>query len=614
MKDQLKKLVVAGKIKSHDVEPLLRLLECGYGYHKTWGAARIKQFDTLFGRLIVDFVDRQNHQIDIRLAARIFDPLPPDHILVKKLERLQEIKRIAKEDPKEILRIALKSYPAGLTLHQLKNLLTPDIIEPQEWEKWWTNLKNDVKKDPHFIIPKKPNEPLKYLDKPLTLTERYLNAFKEASGLRKKLQVIQEALQTMDEIPNLQTWAAETISLLNEEIKKYANHEPSLALTAIFLREEIRKKISGLESDPDEPSVTTILQSVEEPVQLLQGLPASRYVDAVKTILAVKGPAGKDILFAALERGDVRLCGECIEALEQMELGEEVKKWIHERIKSRNISADVLAYVIEKRSKWLDEISGETLFMAILNALETYNETNKKMSLLGKNVLNNPRLLIDLLEELEPELVMDLTRSLLYSSAFDPLDRRALVAQIAKEYPYVDELLMATATITSPRSKLLVTPESFEAKQRQLNEIVSKLLPETSKLIEEARAHGDLRENAEYKAAREKYFFYLKRRAELEQELASAEIIRLTDISTDAVGLGTKVTLRDMETDLQQEVTILGAWDASEDGSIISYLSPLGQALLGRRVGDVIELEGNLELEKQRYRIEKIEVYKPKEI
>lgn len=608
MRDQLTKLVAAGKIQRCDIEPLLKLLESGYGFHKSWGTARIRQLDPLFGRLVVDFADRPNHVMDLKLAAKVLEPLPPQHILVRRLEAIDQLRRLAKEDPRELLRQTLISYPEGLTISQLRNILTPDVIQPENWDQWWSTVKEQLKKDPQIVIPKRPTQPLRYLSEPVGVEERFRDEFIRAGSLKKKLQVVQDALSSWSEMSDPGAWAAEIIGLLNEEIKKHLSTEPALALQALFLRDDIRQRVPDLRPEPDEPTFKTVIEAANHVVQLLHDLPASRYVSAIQALIEAKPAEGKEILFGAFERGDVRLCGECVEALERMGWTEELKQWIQQRIYSRTIPSELLAFVIEKRPQWLQGIEAEPLFLAIIYSLEQHYEQSQKPSALAAYILRNPRYLVDLLQALDPDTIMDLARALYYSTAFDQLDRRSLLAQLAKEYPYVDELLVTV--VRSGEGKLLVSPESFERKRMQLEKIINEELPETSREIERARSYGDLRENYEYKAARERYFFLLKRKADLERELASAELINLSDIPTDMVGLGSTVTLRDLNTGSIRQVTILGAWDTSEDGSVVSYLSPLGQALLGRRPGEEVELETDVELEKVRFRIEKIEPYR----
>jgi transcription elongation GreA/GreB family factor len=137
---------------------------------------------------------------------------------------------------------------------------------------------------------------------------------------------------------------------------------------------------------------------------------------------------------------------------------------------------------------------------------------------------------------------------------------------------------------------------------------VQKKIPANSKEIAIARSYGDLRENHEYKAAKEMQKVLMRRKDELENQLARSRGSDFSNAKTDAVSMGTIVETTNLETSQRESFTILGAWDSDPDKGIISYLSPVGAALLNHKTGDEVEFE--LHGAKHRHRIEKIEAWK----
>jgi transcription elongation GreA/GreB family factor len=101
-----------------------------------------------------------------------------------------------------------------------------------------------------------------------------------------------------------------------------------------------------------------------------------------------------------------------------------------------------------------------------------------------------------------------------------------------------------------------------------------------------------LRENHEFKAAREMQKLLLKLKAEMEFDLERARGTDFRDVSTDEVGVGTHVVLKDNATSKTIEYLILGAWDFNEEKNIVSYLSPIAQVMLKKKVGQEIEFGG----------------------
>ena len=114
--------------------------------------------------------------------------------------------------------------------------------------------------------------------------------------------------------------------------------------------------------------------------------------------------------------------------------------------------------------------------------------------------------------------------------------------------------------------------------------------PAVIRAIAEARAHGDLSENAEYHAARERQSFVEGRIAELETVIPSVEVIDVAKLSGDQVKFGARVTIVDEESDEEKTYRIVGAHEADMKEGSISLSSPLAQALIGKKVGDSVEV------------------------
>jgi transcription elongation factor GreA len=114
--------------------------------------------------------------------------------------------------------------------------------------------------------------------------------------------------------------------------------------------------------------------------------------------------------------------------------------------------------------------------------------------------------------------------------------------------------------------------------------------PAVIKAIEEARSHGDLSENAEYHAAREKQSFIEGRLAELEDKIARAEVIDIAQMSGKVIRFGATVTVADEDTDEESTYQIVGEDEADISAGRLSVTSPLAKALIGRKSGDSVDI------------------------
>jgi transcription elongation factor GreA len=138
--------------------------------------------------------------------------------------------------------------------------------------------------------------------------------------------------------------------------------------------------------------------------------------------------------------------------------------------------------------------------------------------------------------------------------------------------------------------KFPMTAEGLARLEEELKHLRSQERPAVIRAIAEARAHGDLSENAEYHAAREKQSFIEGRIAELETIIPSSEVIDISKLSGNQVRFGAKVTVIDEETEQEKTYRIVGQYEADMKDGSISISSPLAKALIGKKVGDSVEV------------------------
>lgn len=136
-----------------------------------------------------------------------------------------------------------------------------------------------------------------------------------------------------------------------------------------------------------------------------------------------------------------------------------------------------------------------------------------------------------------------------------------------------------------------MTPESFEELKAELEQLKKEERPKVVAAIEEARAHGDLSENAEYDAAKEKQGFVEGRIQELEAMISQAQVIDPSTLSGDRVKFGATVTIFDLDTDEEKTYKIVGNEEADIEEDKISYTSPIAKALIGKEVAAEVTIE-----------------------
>mgnify|MGYP003118812050 FL=1 len=138
--------------------------------------------------------------------------------------------------------------------------------------------------------------------------------------------------------------------------------------------------------------------------------------------------------------------------------------------------------------------------------------------------------------------------------------------------------------------KVPMTPEGYAALEVELKRRTSEERPRIIQAISEARAHGDLSENAEYHAAKEAQSHNEGRVLEIEDQISRAEVIDVSKLSGDSVKFGATVTLVDEDTDEEKTYKIVGDVEADAKAGKVSISSPIARALIGKTVGDTVEV------------------------
>jgi transcription elongation GreA/GreB family factor len=270
---------------------------------------------------------------------------------------------------------------------------------------------------------------------------------------------------------------------------------------------------------------------------------------------------------------------------------EDLRAYLQRGVREHSVTSEALTWLCRERhdSEWNVLITPD-LLGAILSALERdqHNE-NSRGSKLRDLLLDDRELLPDMFAGVESSVARDGMRRLMLTPVFDELTKRSLLARIIKLFPELDTVITGEQKEEKTES-LVVSWSSLDKRKAEFEELVNKKSPENSKEIGVARSYGDLRENFEFKAAKEMQAVLMRRKSELEAMLYRARGTNFENPDLSQVSIGTVVTVRRNGTDKEETYTILGAWDSDPDHGIISYLTAIGQALLGHKVGETISL------------------------
>ena len=568
-------------------DTLLALNAGNFCEHKSWGVGKIKTVDTVLNRVVVAFPHNPDHAMQLTYAADSLAPISTDHIEVRKQTDLAGLKQLAASDPVAVLRLVLASHNHAASPDKIEKILTGSVLAAGDWKKWWETTKKLLKRDPHFEVPAKKTAPVILRTAPVSQQDDLLESFRTAPGLNQKTEVALQLLKILDDLADPDLLLQEFQDGLLDALQKLKGDHAAERLEAIFV-------IAELQSHQKNPG-PSVLAMVDGLIAGKRDLPA--FLDELT------GPAQKRVVALTADRllEDInRLPPRLLDALTEKLTTQSER--LHNLVRNHTASPDLLVWIWKNRTAqaWLEPLCTSALLLSMITAVEDGGAKATKR--LRDLFHSEEELLPELLLKADTDTVRDIARRILGSSAFEELDRRSLMARVVKNFPFVKEFLV---TKTSSETLLIVSWSSLQKRRSELEEIVNKRIPENSKEIGVARSYGDLRENFEFKAAKELQKVLMRRRGELEILLLRAQGTDFSEAKTDLVSIGTSVTVTDLTSNQPQVYHVLGAWDSDPARSIISYPAALAQAFLNKKCGDIVEASG--ETGKLTYRIDRID-------
>ncbi|MGN6643963.1 MAG: hypothetical protein ACTHKU_13280, partial [Verrucomicrobiota bacterium] len=542
MREEFEKLAAAGKIEGRQVEPLVQLTTSGFCMHRSWGFGRITTVDTVFARFTIDFPNKAGHTMDLSFAADLLKPIPKDHILARKASDLESLRQMAATNHLELVKLVLNSHGGQATVDQIQQALVPDVIR-DDWKKWWEAAKRELKKDGHFQVPLKKTDPVIYQAKEISLQDRLLGEFRAAKGLKARITVAGELLKSAGDLTDREAAAKEIIAALNTEIISYQRTQPAVALEAIFIRDDMRD-IAKLPPTEGEITAKAIWDQDMKLGPLIEQLPAIKHRRAIESFKGANPDRWQEVLLSTLNSVSAKLCREFTKLLLEEGHGDHLKESLARWISQHTASSELLLWLARERTDAFADILGPEVFRAMLTSMERDQFNEKRSNRLRDYILSDQELLPDLTASAELDVIKDLTRALQLSPVFDDMDKRSLLARIVKSHPAVQSLISGGES--KQDTTLVVSWESLERRKLEYADLVHKKIPANSKEIALARSYGDLRENHEYKAAKEMQKVLMRQKDELEAQMVRARGTDFSNARTDIGSIGTIVHTTDL--------------------------------------------------------------------
>ena len=590
MEAEIEKAIAAGKITAQAGQALNSLKPGSFCLHKSWGFGQIASLNFLLNQVTIDFKSKKGHTMQFQYAAESLQPIPENHIFARKVTDLLGVKASATDDAVGLVRSILESFGGRATQDQIAQALVPDVLSEAEFKRWWDNVKKALKKNGFFSLPSKKSDPIELRQSAVSQSDEILQVFSNARQLKDQVAAVEQILKNIDAFEKDPQQLAPVISAIESSALKNQRLHTSRSFELIMARDEICERLKDLSPGIGSLTLSQLLRDEEKRlIEVLSDIPAAKLKGVLSHIPSAFGEEWDKKALALMLRSNLRLTSELTRLLCDSGKTEELRKELDRWIREHSLSTEVLYWLCKEREGQFADLISAEVFGAILTALERdqFNEV-KRGGKLHDLLLEDRELIVDLLAGTEFETVRDSMRKLLLTPVFEELNKRSLMGRIIRVYPEIQSML--TGDSGEKQEALVVSWASLEKRKAEYQDLITKKIPENTKEIAIARSYGDLRENFEFKAAKEMQRVLMRRKSEMEQQLSRARGTNFENPDTTQVSIGTVVELQNLADANRISYTILGAWDGVPEEHIISYLTAIGQALMGRKVGDQVDL------------------------
>ena len=565
-----------------------------YVFHRSWGVGIIRSVED--DTLKINFGKKYGvRSMSLKMAVSALQPLAKDHIWVlKATKKREELAKEVKSDKTQALKTIIKSFDNSCDLKRIKAELVPAVLTPGEWTSWNSAAKKILESNPQFGVDTNDVNMYTVRDHDVSKDIKLANEFKAQKQFFPRVDMFLRFIEddetdksgeTFNEMLSYFIGFVKSVSHINEQvvasfltIQKVNMLVPSSAYQIKFTFKELYDKIEEprkMYLSLKDTKNTTLREDFIKNVKLLPDWD-KQYVRLFPTVLS------RAMLTSLINAGKTdmvrRLAADSFDNFKD------------------NRQAVLFFFRECKDDDWFKNagIAYEKQLIALINIVElTFREIsnhvntteNKKINKAAIDLLFTDDTLISYMLENNEDTVKRMYTLVADITDLDPAKKAQLRNRILEKYP--DFKFQASEEKSSMQQRgMLVTAKMLEEKKAQEEQIRTVEIPKNAEEIGEARSQGDLKENAEYKAAREHQHFLNERLTKLQEELSRAVVFDPTTITTAFISFSTTATLHNNDSDEDETYTILGPWESDPDNNVISYMSPFGNALMDKKTGE----------------------------
>jgi transcription elongation factor GreA-like protein/transcription elongation GreA/GreB family factor len=562
-----------------------------------WGVGVITEYSLLREQITLEFdYVAGTKDLSFAMAFKTLTPIADDHFLARRFGDPDALEKFAKKEPVEVMQILLRDL-GPKTAAEIKDELCELVIPADEWTKWWQNARAKLRKNTLIEVPSDLKGVFALRDAAETHEEKIQKVFEGNPNASTLIQMVYSFMKDFPEVLKQESFKNDLRQKV-EAVLEYPEVTASEQLQLYFLLEDLGQKAK-------QASIISAISEIETAKGALELLERIQIIALKKRILTIfqETRANWIELFLELllpiDQTMLRdyVLAALLGASKEKEVGEKIKELCaHPSDYPDTFMWYFQKVMAHKEVPYADKQGRIRFFEGFLILLSHIEQQPKEKDLARKMhaLLSGNRfsMVRELMKEASKEEVQEFLLLATKCHSIGDHDIKILHSLAEVAHPSLARSKKKSKEASVEDEGIIWTTEQGYVKlQHRIQQIATVETVETAKEIEIARAHGDLRENAEFKASLEKRDRLQSELKTLSDQLNQARIITAQDISTDKVGVGSIVTCKS-EKNAEVEYTLLGPWDADPDNNILAFQSKLAQVMKGHKIGDTFQFQG----------------------
>ena len=527
------------------------------------GAGRVTEINMTLNNFKIE-LETMDLRVGFAGAAKILLPVEPEHVLYRKIVAPEELEAARDSDPSDLLRMVLQSYDEPRTGAQVKADLY-NIVTESGWSRWWTA----ARKHPQVLAAAGKKHAYTWVDSSSDATDAVWLSF-EAAGPRKRIALLRRDASRDDALKRRMSEA------LAENASRLLGSDPGLACEIWFQLE----KHGHLPADADW-NPQRLIGQIDKPVPLFDGIKERALRERAYALARQQRDDASQVLFEACwQETDARALDTLNEALLEDEPAL-FDSFFDQLVSQPRKNPAAFTWLLERaadRPEWMAR-NPTRLLKQMLWSLSQDDFAPFRAARLVP-LCESGGTLARLLSHLDLDQAGQAFEAIEKAIGLEDYQRNPLLRALELKFPTL------RLDDTQP---LYATAERITEKKAELRRLAEEEIPANRRAIEEAREMGDLRENFEYKSARQRHEYLSARAYALKHDLERARPVDPTQVQGNEVVIGSKTFLTSANG--ERVITILGPWNSEPEKDILSNESELAQLLLGRVRGNRVTIQ-----------------------